>query len=76
MVRWNIETTTTNTSGFDAYFLFKIMLVSFAALVLLQAIGFFYRSLLEFREGEQAEGRYLDKDPLGDETAELVAKIH
>lgn len=75
-VRWNIETTTTNTSGFDAYFLFKILLVSFAALVLLQAIAFFYRSLLEFREGEEADGRYLDKDPLGDETAELVAKIH
>lgn len=75
-VRWNILTTTTNPSGFDAYFLFKILLLAFAALVVLQAIAFFYRSLLEFKEGEASEGKYLDRDSLGDETAELVAKIH
>lgn len=75
-VRWNIETTTTNSSGFDAYFLFKLLVIFFAALVFFQAIAFFYRSLLEFIEGPESEGKYLDKDPLGDETAELVAKIH
>ena len=36
------------------------------ALVLLQAVAFFYRSLLEFREGEQSENKYLDKDTLGE----------
>ena len=52
------------------------LLVFFTFLVILQAIAFFYRSYLELREGPASEGRFLDKDALGDPTAELVAKIH
>lgn len=75
-VRWNITTTGPSPNGFDAYFLFPILLVSFAGLVLIHALAFFFRSYLEFKEGEAGEGKYLDKDPIGDPTAELVAKIH
>jgi len=62
--RWNIETFAASPSGFNAYFLFKIMLVVFAGMLFLQAIAFFYRSFLEFREGEESAGKYLDHDAL------------
>jgi TRAP-type mannitol/chloroaromatic compound transport system permease small subunit len=75
-LRWNVETLGFSPNGFNGYFLFKVLLLSFAILVVLQAIAFFYRSYLELREGPASEGRYLDKDSLGDPTAELVAKIH
>ena len=75
-LRWNVETIGFSPNGFNAYFLFKVLLLSFALMVILQAIAFFYRSYLELREGPASEGRYLDKDMLGDPTAELVAKIH
>jgi TRAP-type mannitol/chloroaromatic compound transport system permease small subunit len=75
-LRWNIETIGFSPNGFNAYFLFKILLVTFTLMILLQAVAFFYRSYLEFKEGEPSEGKYLDKDKLGDETAELVADIH
>ena len=61
-VRWNVETIGFSPNGFDGYFLFKVLLVLFTGLVILQAIAFFYRSLLEFREGPESEGRYADKD--------------
>ena len=63
-------------NGFNAYFLFKVLLLAYAGLVFLQAIAFFYRSYLEWKEGEASEGKYLDKDKLGDEDAELAANIH
>ena len=75
-LRWNVETIGFSPNGFNAYFLFKILLVTFAALVFLQAIAFFWRSYLEWVEGEESAGKYLDKDKLGDEDAELVAEIH
>jgi TRAP-type mannitol/chloroaromatic compound transport system permease small subunit len=75
-LRWNVETIGFSPNGFNAYFLFKFLLVFFTFLVILQAIAFFYRSYLELREGSASEGRFLDKDALGDPTAELVAKIH
>ncbi|WP_342075483.1 TRAP transporter small permease subunit [Yoonia sp. SS1-5] len=75
-LRWNVETIGFSPNGFNAYFLFKVLLIAFTALVLLQAVAFFYRSYLELIEGEESEGKYLDKDPIGDPTAELVAKIH
>jgi len=65
-LRWNVETIGFSPNGFNAYFLFKILLVTFTALVLLQAIAFFYRSYLELVEGEESEGKYLDKDSLGE----------
>jgi len=75
-LRWNVETIGFSPNGFNAYFLFKVLLVVFTFLVILQAIAFLYRSYLEMREGPMSEGRYLDKDKLGDETAELAANIH
>lgn len=75
-LRWNIETIGFSPNGFNAYFLFKVLLVVFTAMILLQAVAFFYRSYLEWKEGPDSEGKNLDKDRLGDETAELVADIH
>ena len=75
-LRWNVETIGFSPNGFNGYFLFKVLLVAFTVLVILQAIAFFYRSYLERKEGPESENRYLDKDKLGDEQAELVAEIH
>ena len=68
-VRWNVETIGFSPNGFNGYFLFKILLVAFAGLVFLHAIAFFYRSYLELREGPEAEGKYLDRDTLGEGAA-------
>ncbi|WP_456388910.1 TRAP transporter small permease subunit [Profundibacter sp.] len=65
-VRWNVETIGFSPNGFDAYFLFKILLITYAALVFLQAIAFFFRSYLERKEGMESEGKYLSKDSLGE----------
>lgn len=75
-MRWNVETIGFSPNGFNAYFLFKTLLLMMTAMILLQAVTFFYRSYLELREGPESEGKYLDKDKLGDEQAELVAAIH
>lgn len=75
-LRWNIETIGFSPNGFNAYFLFKILLCFFTALVFLHAIAFFMRSYLERKEGPESEGKFLDKDKLGDAEAELVADIH
>ncbi len=65
IVKWNVETIGFSPSGFNGYFLFKILMCAFTAMVLIHAIAFFYRSLLEFREGEESADKYLDKDTLG-----------
>ncbi|WP_338548263.1 TRAP transporter small permease subunit [Roseovarius phycicola] len=65
-VRWNVETIGFSPNGFNAYFLFKILMVAFAGMVFIHAIAFFYRSYLEWKEGEESEGKYLDKDSLGE----------
>ncbi|MEO0325106.1 MAG: hypothetical protein AAF447_19255 [Myxococcota bacterium] len=75
-VRWNIETIGFSPNGFDAYFLFKVLILLFTATAFLQAMTFFWRSWLELREGEGSAGRYLDRDILGDETAQKTAEIH
>jgi TRAP-type mannitol/chloroaromatic compound transport system permease small subunit len=75
-LRWNIETIGFSPNGFNAYFLFKILLVTFTAMILLQAAAFFFRSYLEWKEGPDSEAKHLDKDKIGDPTAELVADIH
>ncbi|MFV0492169.1 MAG: TRAP transporter small permease subunit [Pseudorhodobacter sp.] len=62
LMRWNVETIGFSPNGFDAYFLFKILMLAFCFLVLLQAVAVFYRGLLEWREGPENEGRYLDLD--------------
>ncbi|MFT6023264.1 MAG: TRAP-type mannitol/chloroaromatic compound transport system permease small subunit [Ascidiaceihabitans sp.] len=65
-LRWNVETIGFSPNGFTGYFLFKILLVTFAGLVFIHAIAFFYRSFLEWKEGEESEGKYLDRDTLGE----------
>ena len=65
-MRWNVETIGFSPNGFTAYFLFKVLLVAFAAMVFLQSIAFFYRSYLERKEGEESEHKYLDRDTLGE----------
>jgi TRAP-type mannitol/chloroaromatic compound transport system permease small subunit len=64
-LRWNIETIGFSPNGFDMYFLFKILILSFVGLTFLHAMAFFWRSLLEWIEGPESEGRYLDRDTLG-----------
>jgi len=76
VMRWNVETIGFSPNGFNGYFLFKILIVAFCILVFLQAITFFWRSYLEWLEGEESEGKYLDRDNMGDETAETAAAIH
>ena len=75
-LRWNVETIGFSPNGFNAYFLFKVLLVVFTLMVMLQAISCFYRAYLERKEGEASEDKYLDKDTLGDPVADLVADIH
>lgn len=74
-LRWNVETIGFSPNGFDAYFLFKILLVAYAGLVFIHGWAFFYRSYLEWREGPESEHKYLDRDVLGSEEAELVHAI-
>jgi TRAP-type mannitol/chloroaromatic compound transport system permease small subunit len=69
VLKWNVETISFSPNGFDAYYLFKILMLSFTALVFLQAIAFFYRSMLEWREGEEEDGKYLDLDAAVDSSA-------
>ena len=65
-MRWNVETIGFSPNGFTAYFLFKILLVAFCGMVFLHAWAFFWRSYLEWKEGEASENKYLDKDSLGE----------
>lgn len=71
IIKWNIETIAFSPNGFDAYFLFKLLMVAYCGLVFLHAWAFLWRSIAEFREGPEAEGRYLDRDAPGDSTHEL-----
>lgn len=64
-MRWNVETIGFSPNGFTAYFLFKILLVAFAGMIFIHAVAFFYRSYLEFVEGQGSENKHLDKDSLG-----------
>ncbi|MFT7107511.1 MAG: TRAP-type mannitol/chloroaromatic compound transport system permease small subunit [Yoonia sp.] len=66
VLKWNVETISFSPNGFDAYYLFKILMLSFTALVFVHAIAFFYRSYLEWKEGEDHDGKYLDLDSLED----------
>ncbi len=76
LLKWNVETIGFSPNGFDAYFLFKILLISFAGMMFIQGLTFFWRSLLEYIEGPDSVGKYHQKDELGDETADQVAAIH
>lgn len=65
-LRWNVETIGFSPNGFNGYFLFKVLMVTFTGMVFLQAVAFFYRSYCEFREGEASDGKFWDKDSLGE----------
>ena len=69
LLRWQVETIGFSPNGFDAYFLFKVLILAYCALVFLHAIAVFYRALLEYIEGPESEGRYLDRDPVSDAAA-------
>jgi len=66
ILKWNVETIGFSPNGFNGYFLFKLLLIAFTAMVMLQAVAFFYRSFLEWKEREESAGEYLDKDRLGE----------
>ncbi len=66
IMRWSVETIGLSPSGFNAYFLFKVLLLSFAGLMFLQGVAYFYRNLLEYIEGPEAEGKYRDLDKIAD----------
>ena len=76
VLKWNVETYGFSPNGFDAYFLFKLLIVAFVLMMLVQALAFFYRNLLELIEGEVADGRFHDADVLGDAIAERAAQLH
>ena len=65
-LRWNVETIGFSANGFTAYFLFKILLVAFAGMVFIHACCFFWRSYLEWKEGPDSAGRFVDRDTLGE----------
>ena len=69
-LRWNVETIGFSPNGFNAYFLFKVLILAYTALILIHALAFFYRSFLEWSEGEKSEGKYLDLDVRTSEAAE------
>ncbi|MCY4541971.1 MAG: TRAP transporter small permease subunit, partial [Rhodobacteraceae bacterium] len=73
LLKWNVETIGFSPSGFDAYFLFKVLLVIFAGMMFIHGVAFFCRSLLEFIEGPESEGKGLDKDVLEDTTVTTAA---
>ena len=78
-VRWNVETIGFSPNGFDAYFLFKVLIVAFCGMMFLQAIAFFWRNYPELIEGDEASEKYFDRDSLGDdpndETAEHLVEV-
>ncbi|MBV2360894.1 C4-dicarboxylate ABC transporter permease [Thalassococcus sp. CAU 1522] len=63
-LRWNIETIGFSPNGFTAYFLFKILIVVMIGMIFIHAWAFFFRSYLEWKEGEESAGKYFDKDVL------------
>ena len=62
VVKWNVETIGFSANGFTGYFLFKVLMVTMVAFIFLQAISFFCRSLAEYREGKDSEGKFMDLD--------------
>lgn len=61
-LRWNVETISFSPNGFNAYFLFKVLMVLFAGMIFLHACAVFWRSWLEWREGPESAGKHLDRD--------------
>lgn len=74
VLKWNVETIAFSPNGFDAYFLFKLLMVAFCVLVFVHAWAFLWRSYLEFVEGPASEGRYLDRDAPGGSAQDLQSR--
>jgi len=74
-LRWNVETFGFSPNGFNAYFLFKVLMLGFTALILFHSIAFLYRSFLEWREGLSSEGYLLDLDPKSTDDVLIKNKI-
>jgi TRAP-type mannitol/chloroaromatic compound transport system permease small subunit len=72
-MRWNVETIGFSPNGFNAYFLFKVLLIALTGVIFLMAVTMFWRSIQEWREGQAADGRFVDKDPPADAAAEHAA---
>ncbi len=53
IMKWSVETFSFSPNGFDAYYLFKVLLVLFAAMMFLQGLSYFYRNILELIEGQE-----------------------
>ncbi|PIV75080.1 MAG: C4-dicarboxylate ABC transporter permease [Rhodobacteraceae bacterium CG17_big_fil_post_rev_8_21_14_2_50_65_11] len=76
IVRWNVETIGFSPNGFNAYFVFKVLIVAFCIMVMIQSVAVFWRAYLEWLEGEDSEGRYLDRDKTGDIDEDVEHMIH
>ncbi len=75
LMKWNVETIGFSPSGFDGFFLFKILIVLFAGTMFIQGLAFFYRNLLEFLEGPESEGKFTDREgTTEEEAAEHIAE--
>ena len=66
ILKWNVETIGFSPNGFTGYFIFKILLVTFAGLIFIHAWAFLMRSYAELVEGEGSEDKYKDLDVLPD----------
>ena len=76
VLRWNVETIGFSPNGFNAYFIFKVLLVIFCVMVFVHALAVFWRAFLEYVEGEESADKYRDLDPHDAETAALHAAGH
>jgi TRAP-type mannitol/chloroaromatic compound transport system permease small subunit len=76
LFRWNVETIGFSPNGFDGYILFKVLLLAFCAMMLMQAVTVFYRAFLELVEGEASAGKYLDADDPEDAQARRKTDQH
>jgi hypothetical protein len=76
VLRWNVETIGFSPNGFNAYFIFKVLLVIFCVMVFVHALAVFWRAFLEYVEGEESVDKYRDLDPQDAETEALHAAGH
>lgn len=74
--RWNVETIGFSPNGFNAYFLFKVLIVVFCVMVLMQAVAVFWRAYCEFVEGPESEDKYLDRDVTGSAAQDIEHAAH
>lgn len=74
LMRWNVETISFSPAGFDGFFLFKILLVLFAAMMFVQGLGYFYRNLLELIEGPSSANRFADLEGTTEDDAAQGAR--